>query len=87
MYADKEHDGLRKDGQPDGRVGTGEFAHGKVDPRKAGEEGGKTTDAGNSSSDNNTSSNSGDSGGGKYKPTENDGLKEDGTPDGRVKGN
>jgi hypothetical protein len=34
-----ENDGLRKDGQPDQRVGTGEFAHGKVDPVEAGKQG------------------------------------------------
>ncbi|RFN46087.1 hypothetical protein FIE12Z_9688 [Fusarium flagelliforme] len=34
-YKPTEHDGLRKDGQPDQRVGTGEFAHGKVDPHQA----------------------------------------------------
>ncbi|KAF4962498.1 hypothetical protein FSARC_9421 [Fusarium sarcochroum] len=78
-YKPTEHDGLRKDGQPDGRVGTGEFAHGKVDPHKAGEQGGKTTDGGSGDSTGST--------GGDYKPTEHGGLKKDGSPDGRVKGN
>ncbi|KAK7415231.1 hypothetical protein QQZ08_012405 [Neonectria magnoliae] len=42
-YKPTEHGGLREDGQPDKRVGTGEFAHGKVDPVEAGHEGGKTS--------------------------------------------
>ncbi|KAH9843274.1 hypothetical protein Tdes44962_MAKER07530 [Teratosphaeria destructans] len=37
-YKPTEHDGLRKDGQPDGRVGTGQFAGGKVDPVEAGKQ-------------------------------------------------
>ncbi|RBR11043.1 uncharacterized protein FIESC28_09188 [Fusarium coffeatum] len=77
-----EHDGLRKDGQPDQRVGTGEFAHGKVDPHKAGEEGGKTSGDGSSGGLGASSSDGSD-----YKPTEHDGLRKDGKPDGRVKGN
>ncbi|KAM0355035.1 hypothetical protein ACHAPU_000885 [Fusarium lateritium] len=80
-YKPTDHDGLRKDGKPDGRVGTGEFAHGKVDPHKAGEQGGKTSGSGDSGLG------SSDSTGGDYKPTEHDGLKKDGTPDQRVKGN
>lgn len=78
-----EHDGLRKDGQPDQRVGTGEFAQGKVDPHKAGHEGGKTS---GSSGGDSLGASTGDDGG-DYKPTENDGLRKDGKPDGRVKGN
>ncbi|KAH6954827.1 uncharacterized protein FTOL_00124 [Fusarium torulosum] len=81
-YKPTEHDGLRKDGQPDGRVGTGEFAHGKVDPHKAGEQGGKTSGGEGGDSGLGSSSSGGD-----YKPTEHDGLKKDGTPDQRVKGN
>ena len=56
-----------------------EFAQGKVDPVEAGKKGGQTggTTGGSSSG----------SSGDDYKPTENDGLKKDGTPDGRVKGN
>ncbi|KAH7121990.1 hypothetical protein B0J13DRAFT_566771 [Dactylonectria estremocensis] len=42
-YKPTEHGGLREDGQPDKRVGTGEFAYGKVDPHEAGAQGGKTT--------------------------------------------
>lgn len=56
-----EHDGLRKDGQPDQRVGTGQFAAGKVDPVEAGKKGGNTSGSG--SSDDSGSS------GGDYKPT------------------
>ncbi|KAI9170840.1 hypothetical protein HJFPF1_00314 [Paramyrothecium foliicola] len=75
-YKPSEHDGLREDGKPDGRVGTGEFAHGKVDPHEAGRQGGQTSD---SSTGGSTSS------GDKYKPSEHGGLKEDGQPDGRMK--
>jgi len=75
-----EHDGLKQDGTPDKRVGTGEFAHGKVDPHQAGQEGGKTGGSTGGSA-------SGGGDGGQHKPTENNGLKQDGTPDGRVKGN
>ncbi|GAM91193.1 hypothetical protein ANO11243_092400 [Dothideomycetidae sp. 11243] len=77
-YKPTEHDGLRQDGQPDGRVGTGEFAHGKVDPHQAGAQGGKSSGV-PGGSDNSGSS------GSDYKPTENDGLRKDGQPDGRVK--
>ncbi|PPJ55824.1 hypothetical protein CBER1_01618 [Cercospora berteroae] len=77
-YKPTEHDGLRKDGQPDQRVGTGQFAQGKVDPQEAGKKGGNTSGSG-------SSDDSGSSGGSDYKPTENDGLRKDGQPDGRVK--
>ncbi|KAH7304024.1 hypothetical protein B0I35DRAFT_445730 [Stachybotrys elegans] len=78
-YQPTEHDGLREDGKPDGRVGTGKFAHGKVDPHEAGQRGGKTSD-----SHTNTG---GTEGGEKYKPSEHGGLKEDGQPDRRMKNN
>ncbi|MCJ1315025.1 hypothetical protein MMC15_000339 [Xylographa vitiligo] len=89
QYKPTEHDGLKQDGTPDKRVGTGEFAHGQVDPVEAGKAGGQT------------SGSTGD----QYKPTgqyshlhtadgagkhtsnsttENDGLKKDGNEDGRV---
>lgn len=58
-----ENDGLRKDGQPDGRVGTGEFAHGKVDPHEAGKQGGSTSGGSASSGSSDDS--------GTYKPTGN----------------
>ncbi|KAK9781670.1 hypothetical protein AB5N19_06102 [Seiridium cardinale] len=79
-YKPTEHDGLRQDGKPDQRVGTGEFAHGKVDPHDAGKKGGHTGGVG--SSENDTVSSGGD-----YKPTEHGGQRKDGKPDGRVKGN
>lgn len=60
-YKPTEHDGLRKDGQPDQRVGTGQFAHGKVDPVEAGKQGGQT---GGESSGGSDDSSSGGSGGG-----------------------
>ena len=75
-----EHDGLKQDGTPDQRVGTGEFAHGKVDPHAAGKQGGQTGGTTGGST-------SGGSSGDDYKPTENDGLRKDGQPDGRVKAN
>ncbi|KAG5925858.1 hypothetical protein E4U42_003875 [Claviceps africana] len=98
-YKPTEHDGLKQDGTPDKRVGTGgkffqtpllqdaadrmaEFAYGKVDPHKAGHEGGKTSGSGGGGSSETASSGDGD-----YKPTENDGLRKDGKPDQRVKGN
>ena len=59
-----------------------EFAGGKVDPVEAGRKGGQSS-GGSGSSDNSGS----DASGGDYKPTENDGLRKDGQPDGRVKGN
>jgi len=62
-YKPTEHGGLREDGQPDKRVGTGEFAHGKVDPVEAGKEGGKSSGVGSTDDDN--SGSSGNSGGSK----------------------
>ncbi|KAN0103209.1 hypothetical protein V8E51_011522 [Hyaloscypha variabilis] len=41
-YKPTEHGGLKEDGTPDKRVGTGEFAQGKVDPVEAGKQGGQT---------------------------------------------
>jgi len=57
-----------------------EFAQGKVDPHEAGKKGGETGGSAGGSA-------SGGSGGDDYKPTEHDGLRKDGQPDGRVKGN
>jgi hypothetical protein len=56
-----EHGGLKQDGTPDKRVGTGEFAQGKVDPHEAGVQGGKTSGSGADSAD--TGSSGGNSGG------------------------
>lgn len=61
-----------------------EFAHGKVDPHTAGAKGGK--DSGGGTDRSQTQASTGSSGD-DYKPTENDGLRKDGQPDGRVKGN
>lgn len=58
-----------------------EFADGKVDPVEAGRKGGKSS-GGSGDSENTRSSDGSD-----YKPTEHDGLRKDGQPDGRVKGN
>lgn len=66
-----EHDGLTKDGKPDSRVGTGEFAHGKVDPVEAGKEGGSTSGSGgDASGDGGSSGGSGQFAGGKVDPVE-----------------
>ena len=65
-----EHDGLKENGEPDGRVGTGEFAHGKVDPVEAGKKGGEV---GGSAGGEATSGGSGGQGqfaGGKVDPVE-----------------
>jgi len=73
-YKPTEHDGLRQDGQPDKRVGTGEFAHGKVDPVEAGKQGGQTGgSAADDTTDGGSTGNSGGSGkfaGGKVDPVE-----------------
>lgn len=79
----KENDGLRKDGQPDQRVNTGEFAHGKVDPHEAGKAGGQTSGTGEGGAS---------SGGGSGNPqgasgVGGDGLRKDGQPDQRLKQN
>ncbi|EXJ91128.1 hypothetical protein A1O1_04237 [Capronia coronata CBS 617.96] len=78
-YQPTEHDGLRKDGQPDGRVGTGEFAHGQVDPHDAGKQGGKTSGSSGSEGGSDNSQGSSNLGG--------DGLRKDGQPDQRLKQN
>ncbi|MCJ1441171.1 MAG: hypothetical protein MMC23_001657 [Stictis urceolatum] len=70
-YKPTEHGGLREDGKPDGRVGTGEFAHGKVDPTEAGKAGGET--GGTSSGGDDSGSGGGGKGqfaGGKVDPVE-----------------
>ncbi|KAK5097786.1 hypothetical protein LTR70_002828 [Exophiala xenobiotica] len=71
-YKPTEHDGLRKDGQPDGRVGTGQFAQGKVDPVEAGKEGGVTggSAGGQASGGSHDSSGKGQFAGGKVDPVE-----------------
>ncbi|KAK4561852.1 hypothetical protein LTR86_004532 [Recurvomyces mirabilis] len=72
-YKPTEHDGLRKDGQPDQRVGTGQFAQGQVDPVEAGKQGGATTDADTSSSGGSSGGSGGGNGqfaGGKVDPVE-----------------
>ncbi|KAJ4366805.1 hypothetical protein N0V83_007330 [Neocucurbitaria cava] len=61
-YKPTEHDGLKQDGTPDKRVGTGEFAQGKVDPHEAGQQGGATTGTGSDDS-----SSTGNSSGGSAK--------------------
>ncbi|KAF4630490.1 hypothetical protein G7Y89_g7649 [Cudoniella acicularis] len=67
-----EHGGLKEDGTPDKRVGTGQFAQGQVDPHKVGKQGGHASGGG------------GSAGGETYKPTEHGGKKQDGTEDGHV---
>ena len=68
-----EHGGLTKDGKPDGRVGTGEFAHGKVDPVEAGSQGGQTGGQSGGETTSDTGSTGGSTGkfaGGKVDPVE-----------------
>ncbi|KAF7536014.1 hypothetical protein G7054_g4906 [Neopestalotiopsis clavispora] len=72
---------VKQDGSPDKRVGTGEFAHGKVDPHEAGKKGGHTSGSGGLGSDDSSAQ------GGDYKPTAHGGQRKDGEPDRRVKGN
>ena len=54
-----EHGGLKEDGTPDKRVGTGQFAQGQVDPHEAGKQGGSTSGGSTES----TGSSGGSSGG------------------------
>ncbi|KAI5370429.1 hypothetical protein Slin15195_G013040 [Septoria linicola] len=68
-YKPTEHDGLRKDGQPDQRVGTGEFAQGKVDPVEAGKKGGNTS-GGDGGDSEESSGGKGQFAGGKVDPVE-----------------
>ncbi|KIY02169.1 uncharacterized protein Z520_02307 [Fonsecaea multimorphosa CBS 102226] len=80
-YKPTEHDGLRKDGQPDQRVHQEGFAHGKVDPVEAGKKGGQSSGGDSSSSS-----------GGSENPqgaahVGGEGLRKDGQPDQRLKMN
>ncbi|QDS77806.1 hypothetical protein FKW77_005765 [Venturia effusa] len=61
-----EHDGLKQDGTPDKRVGTGEFAQGKVDPVEAGKQGGNTSGSGSGGDSESASGNSGGSAKGQF---------------------
>ena len=63
-----EHDGLRKDGQPDKRTQQDSFAYGKVDPVEAGQKGGQT--GGQASGSSSGGSSSGEFGHGKVDPAE-----------------
>jgi len=55
-YKPTEHDGLKEDGTSDKRVGTGEFAYGKVDPHEAGKLGGQSSGGNGSSPESEASS-------------------------------
>ncbi|KAF7503190.1 hypothetical protein GJ744_004223 [Endocarpon pusillum] len=68
-YKPTEHDGLKEDGTEDKRVGTGEFAHGKVDPSEAGKKGGETGGSAGGHASSGTSG-SGQFAGGKVDPVE-----------------
>jgi len=70
-YKPSEHDGLKQDGTPDKRVSSEHGFGGSdgPDPHVEGQKGGSA---------------SGGSGGDNYKPSEHDGLKQDGTPDKRT---
>ncbi|KAB8294045.1 hypothetical protein EYC80_009503 [Monilinia laxa] len=63
-YKPTEHGGLKEDGTPDKRVGTGQFAQGKVDPVEAGAKGGNSD--GTTESTSNSGSGSGGGGGGEF---------------------
>ncbi|EXJ68388.1 uncharacterized protein A1O5_08180 [Cladophialophora psammophila CBS 110553] len=78
-----EHDGLRKDGQPDQRVNQQGFAYGKVDPHEAGKKGGQSSGSG--SSDSSSSDGSDNPQGAAHLGGE--GLRKDGQPDQRLKMN
>ncbi|CAN9166012.1 hypothetical protein CC77DRAFT_1014941 [Alternaria alternata] len=69
-----EHGGLKQDGTPDKRVGTGEFAQGKVDPHEAGKQGGATSGTGSTDSSTGSSGSGGSAKGefahGKVDPVE-----------------
>ncbi|KAG6028760.1 hypothetical protein E4U41_000594 [Claviceps citrina] len=84
-YKPTENDGLKQDNTPDKRVGTGEFAYGKVDPHEAGAEGGRVSGSGGGGGGGGGGDDS-SGGDGFFKPTEHEGLRKDGKPDGRVKG-
>ncbi|KIW89974.1 uncharacterized protein Z519_09404 [Cladophialophora bantiana CBS 173.52] len=78
-----QHDGLRKDGQPDQRVNQQGFAYGKVDPHEAGKKGGQTSGTG--SSDSSSAGGSDNPQGAAHLGGE--GLRKDGEPDQRLKMN
>ncbi|KUJ23174.1 uncharacterized protein LY89DRAFT_776975 [Mollisia scopiformis] len=67
-YKPTEHGGLKEDGTPDKRVGTGEFAQGKVDPVEAGKQGGQT--GGSSGGSSSGGSGAGEFAHGKVDPVE-----------------
>ncbi|KAG9522057.1 hypothetical protein KCU71_g331, partial [Aureobasidium melanogenum] len=70
-YKPTEHGGLKEDGTPDKRVGTGQFAQGQVDPHEAGKQGGQA--GGSSESTGSSGGSSGGNGqfaGGKVDPVE-----------------
>jgi general stress protein YciG len=54
-----EHGGLKEDGTPDKRVGTGQFAQGQVDPHEAGKQGGQSSGGSTESSGSSDTSSSG----------------------------
>ncbi|PVH80870.1 hypothetical protein DL98DRAFT_370542, partial [Cadophora sp. DSE1049] len=69
-YKPTEHGGLKEDGTPDKRVGTGQFAQGKVDPTEAGAQGGKSSGGSGNSGSDSSSGGSGEFAGGKVDPVE-----------------
>jgi general stress protein YciG len=54
-----EHGGLKEDGTPDKRVGTGQFAQGQVDPHEAGKQGGQASGGSTESTGSSDTSSSG----------------------------
>ncbi|CZR64632.1 uncharacterized protein PAC_14530 [Phialocephala subalpina] len=69
-YKPTEHGGLKADGTPDKRVGTGEFAQGKVDPVEAGKQGGQTGGSTGGSDSSSGGSGAGQFAHGKVDPVE-----------------
>jgi general stress protein YciG len=65
-YKPTEHDGLKQDGTEDKRVGTHEFAQGKVDPHEAGRKGGQSSGGNTDDTDSPSTDNRGSKKGGKF---------------------
>ena len=67
-----ENDGLTESGEQDQRVGTGQFAYGKVDPVEAGKKGGQTSGSseGGHAASGDKSEGTGQFAGGKVDPVE-----------------
>ncbi|KAI8816542.1 uncharacterized protein EV422DRAFT_571712 [Fimicolochytrium jonesii] len=86
-YHPTEHDGLKKDGTPDQRVkGHESEAHRENAAHNLNNQGGNQQDEGQTHTQSRGQEQGGEGEGHRFRPTEHDGLKKDGTPDQRVKG-